>query len=293
MINNLTYNIGFLFLLISSQLWGQEKIDTNENAILWKIEGKGIQESYLFGTIHLISKDRFYFPKSLEKKILKSKQVVLEIAEMPDRNEAMELLKLEKGTFFDFFDSLQIDSITQWTAKNWGMKKEVFAKTFENLQPFAFSQMVTQMKYMNNTASYDLTIMELAKSNKITTLGLETASFQMQLFSKLPKEMQTKMVMESIRGQEKQDSLFVQMQERYKNQDLKGLANLMQEKDGGLSEQTDVFLTQRNLNWIPLIEKHLMLNKTFIAVGAGHLPGKNGVIQLLRDKGYTLTPISL
>lgn len=291
MIKQLKYNIAFLFLLLGVHLWGQVKIDTNENALLWKIEGPGVNESYLFGTIHLITKERFYFPKSLEKKILKSKQVVLELGTLPEKEEAMELLKLEKGTFFDFFDSLQIDSITQWTTKNWGMKKELFAKTFEHLQPFAFSQMVSQMKYLNKTESYDLTIMELAKNNNLSTFGLETAAEQLKLFAQLPKEMQTKMVMESIRNDQSQDSLFVQMQERYRKQDLKGLAKLMADEKDGVASQTEVFLDQRNKNWIPLIENYIKTNKTFIAVGAGHLPGKNGVIQLLRDKGYILTPI--
>jgi uncharacterized protein YbaP (TraB family) len=53
------------------------------------------------------------------------------------------------------------------------------------------------------------------------------------------------------------------------------------------------FLNKRNRNWIPVIENQIDIENTFIAVGAGHLPGENGILALLRNKGYTLTPIPL
>ncbi len=55
----------------------------------------------------------------------------------------------------------------------------------------------------------------------------------------------------------------------------------------------DTLLSVRNQNWIPKIINHLQSGSCFIAVGAGHLKYKTGVIQLLRDKGYTLRPVKL
>jgi hypothetical protein len=52
------------------------------------------------------------------------------------------------------------------------------------------------------------------------------------------------------------------------------------------------FLTQRNKNWIPVIEKLISSQKTFIAVGAGHLPGEFGVIELLRKKGFQVEAVN-
>jgi hypothetical protein len=53
----------------------------------------------------------------------------------------------------------------------------------------------------------------------------------------------------------------------------------------------DIFLTNRNKNWIPKIEEMIRSKKTFIAIGAGHLPGEEGVIDLLRKKGFIVKPI--
>jgi uncharacterized protein YbaP (TraB family) len=56
-------------------------------------------------------------------------------------------------------------------------------------------------------------------------------------------------------------------------------------------EFEDVFLTNRNKAWIPTIQSESKTKKCFIAVGAAHLFETNGVIQLLINDGFTLTPI--
>jgi uncharacterized protein len=53
----------------------------------------------------------------------------------------------------------------------------------------------------------------------------------------------------------------------------------------------DVLLINRNKNWIPVMEKNMLQSGTFFAVGAGHLPGDDGVISLLRKSGYKVVPV--
>jgi uncharacterized protein YbaP (TraB family) len=53
----------------------------------------------------------------------------------------------------------------------------------------------------------------------------------------------------------------------------------------------NVLLDNRNQNWIPKIEKVAKEKPTLFAVGAAHLPGENGVIALLRKKGYTVEAV--
>ncbi|MBK9455713.1 MAG: TraB/GumN family protein [Bacteroidetes bacterium] len=50
-------------------------------------------------------------------------------------------------------------------------------------------------------------------------------------------------------------------------------------------------LDNRNINWIPVIEEQIKLQSTFIAVGAGHLVGEKGILQLLHNQGYVISPI--
>ncbi len=82
-----------------------------------------------------------------------------------------------------------------------------------------------------------------------------------------------------------------EMMKAYKSQDLKKLEDLMMKTDMGIGNFTEVLLYNRNRNWVAKL-KDLMPGKTLlVAVGAGHLPGDQGVINLLRKAGYTVTPI--
>ena len=69
---------------------------------------------------------------------------------------------------------------------------------------------------------------------------------------------------------------------------------MMIDSEGGvIKDEQSVFLDNRNNNWVPQIETLIKNNRTFIAVGAAHLGGPNGVIRLLEARGYTLKPIQI
>jgi uncharacterized protein len=84
--------------------------------------------------------------------------------------------------------------------------------------------------------------------------------------------------------------VFNQLLTAYKNQDISALSELMKE-DKSMGKYEEDLLLARNRNWIPIIEKQVKAKPTFIAVGAGHLGGVSGVIDLLRKKGYKVTPV--
>ena len=282
-----------VYLLFQFTSQAQDQPDSLASTLLWKIEGEQSKVSYLFGTIHLIEKEYFSFPKLLEKKLLKCEQVVLELSEIPAEDQVQKLLQLDSGYFRDFFTQVQYDSLIDWSKKNWGMSPTLFNRTFEKLPPFAFSQMTTQMKYLSNAISYDRYIMEFAQKNKLKIGGLESIETQVQLLKNIPRELQTQMAMESIRNVAKNDSLFKLMQTYYMAQDIQALNELIHDKDANLDGFTEDLLDHRNEAWIPKMQLEMAQASTFFAVGAGHLSGKNGLIQLLKNKGYRVTPIFL
>ncbi len=266
----------------------------SESSLLWKIEGNGIKKgSYLFGTMHLIEKDKFLFPKSLEKIIKSSDQIVMEIAGLPSPMEAMKYIMLKDGNFTDFFTDAQLDSIYTWSQEKMGMDKEKFLATFNGMKPFVVVQMGTQMEFVGNTESYEKTIEALAKENEITMLGLETIEQQMSLFDNMTKTQQAEMVMEIVRGDETKNDLTEKMQNMYVRQQIDSLYMMINEEGGIVKSEQKVLLDDRNTAWIPLIKNFVQDKKTFIAVGAGHLGGPDGVIRQLEKQGYKLTPVKL
>lgn len=81
------------------------------------------------------------------------------------------------------------------------------------------------------------------------------------------------------------------MLELYRQKNLDALNNIMNDEDD-LAAYNDILLTNRNEKWIPEIIEQAKIKPTFFAVGAAHLGNTNGVINLLRKKGYIVTPVN-
>lgn len=265
-----------------------------ESSLLWKIEGPGVPKgSYLFGTMHLIEKEYFLFPEKLEKIVKKSDVLVMELPGLPNQLEALKYITLTEGTFYDYFSEEQMDTILVWAKKEFKMDEAAFKKTMSKMKPFVIVQMATQMHFMGKTESYEMTFERIAQENNLAIEGLESVAEQMSFFDDLTKEQQSEMVMEGIRDGDKTLELTKQMEEVYVRQNIDSLFLLIQNEGGVISSESASFLDKRNAKWIPQITQIVADKKAFIAVGAGHLGGPNGVIRLLEKEGYTLTPVEL
>jgi uncharacterized protein YbaP (TraB family) len=265
-----------------------------ESSLLWKIEGPGIPKgSYLFGTMHMIEKEYFVFPDKLEKIVKKSEQLVMELPGLPNQKEAMKYVLLEEGTFFDYFSTEQIDTILVWAKQELKMDEKAFRATMSKMKPFVVVQMAIQIHFMGKTESYEMTLEEIAKTNKLSIKGLETIEQQMGFFDGLTKAQQSEMVMEGIRDTEKSIATLKEMEVLYQSQNIDSLYLMIQNEGGVIAEESNDFLDNRNASWVPQIKEMIASKRCFIAVGAGHLGGPNGVIRLLQKEGYTLSPVEL
>jgi uncharacterized protein YbaP (TraB family) len=265
-----------------------------KSSLLWKIEGPGLSApSYIFGTMHMIEKEYYFFPEKVEKLLLETEELVMELPGLPSREESMALLKLKEGSFFDYFNKEQSDSLFQWASANLSMKETLFRKTMDSMKPFVFVQLATQWKFFGNMESYEQVFESLALTNKIPISGLETVADQMRIFDNLTKEQQTEMVMESIRNSEKIMQQTREMEQLYVDQNVDVLYMNILKAESVIVDEQSAFLDDRNSRWIPLIQQRMQKHPIFIAVGSGHLGGPNGVVRLLQREGYTLTPIRI
>lgn len=288
--------LAIIFILGVSVAQGQEvrEFPMEESSLLWKITGPDMEsESYLFGTMHLIEKEYFLFPKKLQKLVSKTDQLVMEIAGLPNQMDAMKYVMLDEGSFFDFFNEAQTDTILRWAKAEFKMEEPAFRAAFSKMKPFVIVQMATQVQFMGKTESYEMTFDEIAKEHEIPMKGLETIEQQMSFFDELTDEQQVEMVMAGIRDAEESIETMREMQQTYVSQNVDALYQMINEDDGVISEEQAKFLDNRNANWIPQIKELIKSTNSFIAVGAGHLGGPNGVIRLLEKGGYTLTPLKL
>jgi uncharacterized protein YbaP (TraB family) len=168
--------------------------------------------------------------------------------------------------------------------------KPLFLSVFAS-EDFSMSDMDMSMS-MSGSKSYEMEFLAVAEDKSMSVGGLETMEFQISMFDSIPYEMQAEMLVESIRAEEEGEEQMDQLIAMYKDQDVEGLFAILGENDETVMEYEDMLVSGRNKNWIPVMEEMMRMEPVFFAVGAGHLGGKNGVIRLLRNAGYTVKPIS-
>ncbi len=286
----------FTVLFFSCKTTKNVKSD-NSNALLWKIEGEKLtQPSYLFGTIHLIDSANYFLPNGLENAIDASKEVVFEVdmRELEDDPFAMfdmvPNLMMENDTFLNTLLTREDYQIIEDKLRT----KRFPLMMFENTKPM-FLTFVIELDFMpgalkNETYfSYEKELSKLAEEKNISVSSLETVEYQINLFDSIPYKAQAEILVKTILEGDNPSHLNAII-ELYKKQNIQELYKMIK-KDKLTSKYEKYLFTNRNKNWIPIIEDKISKQPTVFAVGAGHLCGKKGVINLLRNKGYSLTPV--
>ncbi|NRA11129.1 MAG: TraB/GumN family protein [Crocinitomicaceae bacterium] len=286
--------IAFLICTIAYSQNDSVGASKSESALLWSITSQGSEDtSYLFGTMHMIEKEYFIFPASLDSLVANSQTLVMELPGIPNPYEMIQYVMLTEGSLFDYFNEQQEDTIINWVTENTPYNESMFRTVFDKMKPFALLQLTTLMNLHGETKSYEEDFNQIALKNKVKVVGLETVAEQMKIFDGFTNEEMTEMVMSTFRNPEETDSIFQLMQETYFKQDIDALYEMVHIEGGSFEEKENEFLIDSNKIWIPKIKEHMKKGEIFIAVGAAHLGGPDGVIQLLEKESFILTPIRL
>lgn len=268
-----------------------------ENSLLWEISGKNTtKSSYLFGTIHLIGKQDFFMPEEAKNALLLADKIAFEV-DMDDMDDMGAMMSLMMNAFMADGKSLQ----ELLSEADYAIVEKHFSTIglpmmfFDRLKPMFLSFMDPEAMLgggdTNGMVSYELELMKIAQENNKEVEGLETIEFQMSLFDSIPYEEQAKMLVESIKTGGSQSDEFDKLVEMYKKGDLGAMQKAMSGDTEGIGKYEELLLIRRNKNWIPTMYKKMGEGPMFFAVGAGHLGGEKGVISLLRQAGYQVSPI--
>jgi uncharacterized protein YbaP (TraB family) len=273
----------FLFLV--------KGVPDSKAQLLWKISGGDLkQSSYLFGTIHVVPENRFIVWPEVDSAFRKSQLLVMEMSLDFSASEmiaAARSMALPEGkTLADYISANRFEKIRAYCTDSLHWKKRKF-KRYCRMKPFYFSSLVLSDQ-LGKVSGYEQYFSKQAKKMSKPIRGLETMQQQLDAMDEVSVEEQAAMLDESIQEGRKE---FASMLDLYLKRDLAALGKLMMEEGEAVDGFTSALLNKRNANWIIQFEKWLPEQKMFIAVGAGHLPGTDGLIELLRKKGYTVEAV--
>lgn len=268
----------------------------NTNTLLWRISGKNLSKpSYIFGTMHMICANDIELSDSLKKAIQNSDNVYLEL-DMDDMWQMMGAMMhmTMKGdtTLSDLLPPEDYKKVKDYFKEHSGL---IPFSLMEKYKPLLVESMIIeQSKPCDNMIVIEQLVMEEAKKNNVDINGLETFDYQLSIFDKIPYKLQAqqlaKMVDDAKSGNSSDEDEIKILTDAYRKQEINKMDELTKE-DPSIGEFTDILLYDRNANWSKKLQELMPGSSLVVAVGAGHLPGKKGVLNLLREAGYTVEPV--
>lgn len=288
----------FLFKSILGLLLSTQCLQAQQS-LLWEVSGNGLRRSsYLFGTHHLVPVSFFDNHPIAKSHFKRSKQLVVEVA--VDSTEMMRLMPMmlatDGGAWVQQLSETEKSSLDSLCKAVLGAGLEAVA----SLKPAALHHtlaLVMSRGVLNDTLStfsgvgVDFGLVQQANASKKQVVPLETLEQQFGLLYNTTLDSQLNDLRKSIYHTDSAQDVAARLLRSYLHQDLSDMALLLAELQASTLDPMHALLRDRNLAWLPQLEQLFRQNRTFAAVGSLHLPGNEGLIALLRQKGYTVKPI--
>jgi len=245
-------------MIVSSTGWSQTI--QSENELLWEISGNGLKDkSYLYGSLHSNDKRLFRFSDSTYVALDRAKSIILET------------------DIFSLFEE-------------WDVRREDVKVLYDNLgNPYTGTNKATKTIYGNEDGMpqfLDAYFEEYCYNAGKNFYPLETVEFQLGLSSEWIQPDFNTVSFNAV------NSMQEKMIEFYIKGDISSLDRMMRVSLALYPGMYEDLIVERNINMIKGLDSLLKMNPVFCAVGAGHLAGEEGLINLLRKKGYRLRKVN-
>ncbi len=286
--------------------------EITKKGLLWQISGKGAKTSYLYGTMHVSNEKVIKLSDmamdELDKCQVMAGELVLKEADMMP----MMMSLFMKDTTLEMLLSPSEYKIVH---KKLEEKMGFMAAMLEKIKPVFISVMLSEQtkdkgekegEKIETTPSFgkgfggfgggnqkpplDMYLQDKAKEKGKEVVGLETVAEQLAAFNTITLKEQAKMLYETVISENKAEGQSLEgMLDLYYRQEIDSLYMLTNQALS--SNSNDKLLIERNTNMADRMEKIMKDKSLFTAVGAAHLAGKTGLIDLLRKRGYKVTVV--
>lgn len=260
--------------------------------LLWEISRPGAAPSYLFGTIHSEDPGVIGLAPAVDNAFTGSRQVILEVMLDTDAMVAGSVAMLmTDGRRLSEIVGKTLFEQTAVALRSRGIPEAVA----EYMKPWAAATALS-MPVPGTGVVLDMVLFQRAQAAGKPLHGLETIAEQLAIFEGLPLDDQVALLRDAVEQFAGLDALQAELLAAYKRQDLAAMMAIneaaMQTGDRRLAEEFQRrLIVDRNHRMAERMEPYLMQGGAFVAVGALHLPGEQGLIRLLEQRGYTLRSV--
>ena len=281
-----------ILLLLASITTMASEVTGQDRALFWAIQRDGKPVGHLLGTIHSEDPRVLDFSQDFLQKLKDNSVFAMEL--IPDISTLTRLTE-----YMHYPASQTLESVLG--AKRYAalvsalLTYGVSAEFINRMRPWA--AMMTLSTPPPETGFFmDLSISLRASGNGLKVVGLETLEQQLSFLQEMPMSMQLELMDQAIAEFDHVQQVHDQMVDTYLENNLVELQTLSDEQLTGVSEEAGAYFMQsgirgRNLRMAETLWPYLENKQVFIAVGALHLPGHDGLLNILRRRGYDLMPL--
>jgi len=267
-------------------------VNKDENTLFWEVSGKGLKEpSYIYGTFHMMCPEDIVFSDAVKKALKYTKELYLELPldDAAGMLKALDKMMMKDGKQLkDFYTTEEYDRVKKFFKDSLNTSIGMMERMIPAL---AGALVYPKLLGCNISGGTETGLSKIVKEQKKPVKGLETFEFQLSIFNSIPYTEQAKELLKNVDNFTKSKQQADSLVKAYKSQMITEMEKGFSNAEFGMAENLEIMLYKRNENWAvqlpPLMKEHSL----FIAVGTGHLVGKRGLINLLREAGYTVKPL--
>lgn len=284
--------VGFLALLLAAVPVPAQAEAEPEDALYWRITRGGEEAGYLLGTIHSEDPRVVDFPQHLVDQLTSCDAFAMEmVPDLPTLTRLTEYMHYpERGMLENHLGKERYQRVMEALAgyavpEDWKARMKVWAVL-----------MTLSVPPPRTGFFMDMSLSLRAAGSGLDVRGLETLEQQLAFLEEMPMEYQVDLLDQAIEEYARVGELHRQMVDAYVTGSLETLESLSDEQFEQLDEPVrryfvDKGITARNRRMMESLRLLLDESRVFVAVGALHLPGDEGLIALLRADGYRLQPL--
>lgn len=259
--------------------------------MLWQIEKDG-HTHHLFGTIHISDADVIALPTHVEQVVKSSRQLVMEaVADDLARQSMAERTLMASNSLKNVLGETLFAEVAS-AAKARGVPPSSLVR----LKPWAVGLMLN-VPTPSPEPVLDVHLQYQFQDSGRAVHALETIDEQLDIFDQLPMSDQIAFLESSLAQLADFDANMAHMKSLYLAGDLESIQRFSDEQTASadhpvMKQLMYRILEQRNERMFTRVQPYLVQSGTLIAVGALHLPGQQGLLQLFRQAGYTVKPVA-
>jgi uncharacterized protein YbaP (TraB family) len=264
-----------------------------QKSFIWKATGKG-NVVYLTGSVHMLSRDFYPLPAAMDAAFKDSTLLVEEVdlAEMLEPTAQMKILMRGVLTPPQSLERVvspeTLAAVDKFTTE--------LGIPFEPLKQFkpwmlatALEALVLGQAGFDPELGVDKHYYEMAQAEHKAVQGFETADFQLSRFDEMTREQQDRMLADTVKELKTEKAAFGTIATAWKNGDAATVEKIVLADLKSDPVMYQRLLVERNRNWMPKLESLFdRKGHTLVVVGAAHLIGPDGLLAMLKAKGYQI-----